>query len=185
MVINLKTNESAFNDYTSAETGDFLAVMPLGYAYSFNVQADGYLFYSQHFELKQATESKPYEVEIFLSKIKVGSEVTLNNIFFDTNKFELLPESITELDLLVDLLKSNANVSIEIQGHTDNVGDVKFNQKLSENRAKAVYDYLLKNGIDAKRLTFKGFGETKPKADNSTEDGKKQNRRTEFIVTKV
>ncbi|WP_199140314.1 OmpA family protein [Pedobacter sp. ASV12] len=184
MVIDLKTNNTMFNDFTSSETGDFLAVMPIGSDYSFNVEANGYLFYSQHFELKAANANKPYEVEILMDKIKVGGEVTLHNIFFDTNKYELLPASMVELHLLVELLKNNENVAIEIQGHTDNVGDAKMNEKLSENRAKAVYDFLVKNGIATKRLTFKGYGETKPRFDNSTDEGRQQNRRTEFRITK-
>jgi outer membrane protein OmpA-like peptidoglycan-associated protein/Tol biopolymer transport system component len=184
MVIDLKTHAAVFNDYTSKEIGDFLAVMPIGSNYSFDVEADGYLFNSQHFELK-TTNEKPYEVEIFLDKIKVGSNVALQNIFFDTNKFELLPNSMVELNILTELLKNNTTMSIEIQGHTDNVGDVKLNEKLSENRAKSVYDFLVNNGIDKRRLSFKGYGETKPRSANSTEEGRKQNRRTEFVVTKI
>ncbi|RZL63267.1 MAG: hypothetical protein EOO93_07965 [Pedobacter sp.] len=185
LVIDLASGNPVFNDYTSKETGDFMAVMPIGSKYSFNVDADGYLFNSQHFELEKLVGNKPFEFEILLEKIKVGSKVTLQNIFFDTNKFELLPTSKVELDILVELLKNNANAEIEIQGYTDNVGEEKLNQKLSENRAKAVYDFLLNNGIDKRRLTFKGFGETNPKADNNTEEGRKQNRRTEFIITKI
>ncbi|WP_379091276.1 OmpA family protein [Pedobacter sp. UC225_65] len=184
MVIDLKTHAAVFNDYTSKETGDFLAVMPIGSNYSFDVEADGYLFNSQHFELNTVNE-KPYEVEILLDKIKVGSNVTLHNIFFDTNKFELLPNSMVELNILIELLQNNANISIEIQGHTDNVGDVKLNEKLSENRAKAVYDFLINNGIEKRRLSFKGYGETKPRSANATEEGRKLNRRTEFMVTKI
>lgn len=184
LVIDLKTHNAVFNDYTSKETGDFLAVMPIGSNYSFDVEADGYLFNSLNFELNKAND-KPYEIEILLEKIKVGSNVTLQNIFFDTNKFDLLPTSMVELNILIELLKNNANISIEIQGHTDNIGEVKLNEKLSENRAKAVYDFLINNGIDRKRLSFKGYGESKPRAENATEEGRKQNRRTEFVITKI
>lgn len=185
LIIDLTTNQAVFNDYTSAQTGDFLAVMPMGSNYSFNADAEGYLFNSLHFELKQAKENKPYEVEILLERIKVGSHVTLSNIFFNTNEYALLPESMVELNILIELLTTNPNVNIEIQGHTDNVGNTNLNETLSTNRAKSVYDYLVKNGIAAKRLRFSGFGETKPQADNTTEEGRKQNRRTEFIVTKI
>jgi len=185
LIIDLKNNIPVFNDYTSNETGDFLAVMPIGSNYSFNAEADGYLFNSQHYELKENKTNKPYEVEILLEKIKVGSYVTLSNIFFDTNKYELLPTSMVELNILTELLKNNVTVNIEIQGYTDNVGDVKLNNTLSENRAKAVYNFLVNNGISAKRLSFKGFGESNPRADNTAEEGRKRNRRTEFIITKV
>jgi outer membrane protein OmpA-like peptidoglycan-associated protein len=185
MVIDLKTNTAVFNDYTSNETGDFLIVMPIGSEYSFNVDAPGYLFNSRHFKLNKANANKPYELEIFLEKIKVGSNVVLENIFFDTNKYQLLPSSQAELNILIALLNSNQYVAIEIQGHTDNIGEVKLNEKLSENRAKAVYDFLITNGIDKKRLTFKGYGETKPQYENTTEEGRKLNRRTQFIITKI
>jgi outer membrane protein OmpA-like peptidoglycan-associated protein/tetratricopeptide (TPR) repeat protein len=185
LVIDLKTNNPVFNDYTSKETGDFLAVMPIGSEYSFNVEAEGYLFNSQNFQLAKANSNKPYELEILLDKIKVGNNVTLYNIFFDTNKYELLPTSKIELDILIELLTSHPSLCIEIQGHTDDVGENKINETLSENRAKAVFDFLITNGIDKKRLTFKGYGETKPRSDNATEEGRKQNRRTEFIITKI
>lgn len=184
-VIDLKRNKTVFDDYTDPETGQFLAVMPVGSDYLFNVNADGYMFYSENFELKQGDINKPYQIEVYIEKIKQGGNVTLRNIFFDTNKYNLLPISIRELDLLIDFLNQNANVNIEIQGHTDNIGDAKLNEKLSFNRANAVYEYLIKNGIIANRLTFIGLGPSKPIADNKTEAGRKFNRRTSFVITKV
>lgn len=184
-VVDLKTNKTVFDDYTDPETGQFLAVMPVGSNYLFNVNAEGYMFYSENFELKAGDINKPYQIEVYIEKIKQGGNVTLRNIFFDTNKFNLLPASIRELDLLIDFLHQNEKVQIEIQGHTDNVGDDKLNEKLSFNRANAVYEYLIKNSIDSKRLTFKGFGASKPIADNKTEMGRKNNRRTSFVITKV
>ena len=184
-VIDLKSNTTVFDDYTDPETGQFLAVMPIGSDYLFNVNAEGYLFYSENFELKANDLNKPYQLEVYIEKIKQGGNVTLRNIFFDTNKYNLLPASIKELDLLIDFLNQNVTVNIEIQGHTDNIGDGKLNEKLSFNRANAVYEYLLKNNINATRLTFKGFGASKPIADNKTESGRKNNRRTSFVITKV
>ncbi|NTD99142.1 OmpA family protein [Agrobacterium tumefaciens] len=184
-VIDLKTNHAVFDDYTDPETGQFLAVMPIGSNYLFNVNAEGYMFYSENFELKQGNITKPYQIEVYMEKIKPGGNVTLKNIFFDTNKYDLLPASIRELDLLIDFLQQNGSIYIEIQGHTDNVGDDRLNEKLSLDRANAVYNYLIKNEIDAKRLTFKGFGASKPIADNKTELGRKNNRRTSFLITKI
>jgi len=184
-VIDLKTNKTVFDDYTDSETGQFLAVMPVGSDYLFNVNADGYLFYSENFELKASDISKPYQLEVYIERIKEGGNVTLRNIFFDTNKFNLLPASIRELNLVIDFLQQNTNVNIEIQGHTDNVGDAKLNEKLSLSRANAVYEYLTKNNIEPNRLTFKGFGASKPIADNKTEIGRKNNRRTSFVITKI
>ncbi|MBB6498648.1 OmpA family protein [Pedobacter cryoconitis] len=184
-VVNLKTKETKFNDYTSASTGEFLAVMPMGSTYAFNAVADGYLFYSDNFVLNQTKAGQPYTLEIYLEKLKPGANMILRNIFFDTNKYELLPPSITELTNLLQLLQASKTVSIEIQGHTDNEGNAEANQTLSLQRAKAVYDYLIANQINPDRLTFKGFGATKPIASNDTTDGRQQNRRTSFIITSV
>lgn len=184
-VVDLTTNKTVFDDYTDAENGQFLAVMPIGSSYLFNVNAEGYLFYSEHFELKAGDISKPFVIEVNIEKIKAGANVTLKNIFFDTNMYNLLPASIRELEVLINFLNTNQKVSIEIQGHTDNIGDNKLNEKLSFNRANAVYEYLIKNKIEAKRLTFKGFGASLPIADNKTELGRKNNRRTSFIITKI
>ena len=106
----------------------------------------------------------------------------LKNIFFEVNKYDLKNESTSELNKLIAFLKNSPTAKIEISGHTDNTGDKKSNQLLSENRAKSVYDYLIKQGITATRLTFKGYGDTKPVASNETNEGKTQNRRTEFTI---
>ncbi len=185
VVVDLKTDLAVFNDNTSPETGDFLSVLPLGTTYSFDVDAPGYLFYSKHYNLEKSDASKPFVVELFLDKIKVGANATLSNIFFETNRYALLPNSMAELNLLVDFLTTNDKIYIEIQGHTDSNGDRKLNEKLSDNRAKEVYNFLISNGISAKRLSYKGYGSLQPKADNSTEEGRQQNRRTEFIITKL
>ena len=184
-VVNLKTKEMKFNDFTSKDNGEFLAVMPLGSSYAFNAISDGYLFYSDNFELTTTAAGRPYVLEIFLDKLKPGGNVILKNIFFDTNKYELLTASVTELTSLLELLQANQTIGIEIQGHTDNVGNAADNQKLSLQRAKAVYDYLINNKIEADRLSFKGFGATVPIAKNDTAEGRQKNRRTSFLITKI
>lgn len=184
-VVNLKTGKIAYNDMTSKETGDFLAVMPIGGNYAFNVTANGYLFYSENYQLDSAYVNKPFLVEVHLEKLTAGKNMVLKNIFFNTNEYALLPASLTELSTLKDLLKNNASLQIEIQGHTDNVGNDLQNEKLSLQRAKAVYDYLIKAEIDRERLTFKGYGKTKPIVPNDTEAQRRQNRRTSFVITKI
>jgi outer membrane protein OmpA-like peptidoglycan-associated protein len=109
--------------------------------------------------------------------------VVLRNIFFDVNKFDLKPASLSELDKVVQLLRDNPTVKIQISGHTDNVGKAADNLKLSDNRSKSVVAYLVSKGIVATRLSAKGFGATKPVAGNETEEGRAQNRRTELTVT--
>ena len=184
-IINLATNNSAFNEVSDIETGEFMATMIEGQSFSLNVSKDGYLFYSRNFTLIKEENSKPYHIQIPLEKIEIGGMVILNNIFFDTNKFKLLPESKVELQELINFLTINLQTSIEIGGHTDNIGDEKLNLNLSENRAKTVFNYLVANEITPSRLSFKGYGKSKPVADNATEDGRKNNRRTEFKITKT
>jgi outer membrane protein OmpA-like peptidoglycan-associated protein len=113
---------------------------------------------------------------------KTGERMTLKNIFFDTNKSVLLPASFSELDKLAGYLKENTH-SIEISGHTDNTGNEEQNRTLSEARAKAVTDYLILKGIDSSRINFLGQGSSKPIAPNNTEEGKRKNRRVEFIIS--
>ena len=105
-------------------------------------------------------------------------------MFFDVNKYELKNESQVELDKVVELLQQNPTIAIEIEGHTDNVGNDADNQKLSEARAKSVIKYFVSKGIDAKRLSAKGFGESQPVATNDTEEGRAQNRRTTMKIVR-
>ena len=115
--------------------------------------------------------------------MKVGEVIVLRNIFFDTDKFILKPESMTELQKLLDLLKKNPRLKVELSGHTDNAGTHAHNLELSKNRAKAVYDYLTFNGIAANRLSYEGYGLTRPIDTNDTEQGRANNRRTEFKIS--
>ena len=112
----------------------------------------------------------------------MNASVVLNNIFFDVNKFDIKPESQAELDKIVQLMNDNPTLKIQISGHTDNVGKPAENITLSNNRAKTVVAYLINKRIGPQRLTFKGFGETQPVADNKTEEGRAKNRRTEMKV---
>lgn len=113
---------------------------------------------------------------------RVGATFVLNNIFFDTDKSTLLQQSYNELQYLIAILESHPGMKIEISGHTDSQGSDLHNQQLSESRAKEVVDYLMENGIDEKRLKFKGYGKTKPIATNTTEAGRQKNRRVEFKI---
>ncbi len=108
--------------------------------------------------------------------------VVLENVLFVSDKTMLLKESNAALDKLVSFLESNKTMKVEIRGHTDNTGDEKKNQKLSEGRAKAIVDYLISKKIDKSRLSYKGFGSTQPIAPNDNEEGKQKNRRVEFII---
>lgn len=166
----------------SNDSGQYLVPLPLGRSYAFNVNKRGYLFYSDNFSLPQQQTATPPEKNIPLQPIEANATIVLHNIFFESKQYTLQPASQIELDKLVKLLQDNASLVTEISGHTDNVGADKDNLLLSENRAKAVVSYLTQKGIAASRLRAKGYGETKPVADNNTEEGKAQNRRTEFKV---
>ena len=122
------------------------------------------------------TPSRYYKIEKGVASIK------MENIYFETDKFDLLPESFPELDKLVSILEKNPSIKIEIQGHTDDEGSENYNASLSDNRAQSVKDYILEKGINETRLTSKGFGLSKPVATNDSEEGKQANRRVEFVV---
>ncbi|WP_046371634.1 OmpA family protein [Flavihumibacter petaseus] len=164
------------------ETGNYLITLPVGRDYAFNVNRRGYLFYSENFSLSKKDPDSTYNIDIYLQPIVANATMVLKNIFFETNSTALGDASVVELGKLIQLLKENSTLQIQINGHTDNVGKAADNLKLSNGRAQAVVDYLIKNGIDAKRLRFQGFGATVPVADNNTEEGRSKNRRTELKV---
>ena len=169
----------------SDKQGNFLLTLTAGKNYMIHVQQKGYLFYSDHFSLKDSAASfdKPYLLDIPLMPVDTGSVTELKNVFFEINKWDLKPESKAELDKLVLFLKQNPTIKVEISGHTDNSGDKKFNQTLSTNRAKAVYDYLIQQGgISAARLMYKGYADSKPKVPNDSPENKAKNRRVEFRI---
>ena len=163
-------------------TGNYLITLPVGKDYAFNVKRKGYLFFSENFPLSQKAPDSTYNIDIPLQPIEANASVVLKNIFFDLGKFDLKPESTIELDNIFQLLKENPTLRIQISGHTDNIGKAADNMTLSNNRAQAVVKYLVSKGIEPARLTFKGFGATKPVADNTTDAGRAQNRRTELQV---
>jgi outer membrane protein OmpA-like peptidoglycan-associated protein len=184
-IIDLKTSTSIHVALSDVIDGTFLATLPKNKEYSLNVSKKGYLFYSENFSVVKNKVGKPIILEVPLQNIAVGKKVVLKNIFFDTNKFDLKPESIAELSKIIEFLEENPKVEIELSGYTDNVGDDNYNLDLSQNRAKAVYDYLIANKIRANRLSYKGYGKTSPVSDNKTEEGRANNRRTEFLIKKI
>jgi outer membrane protein OmpA-like peptidoglycan-associated protein len=149
------------------------------------IDKTNYLFYSANFSLKTHSKLEPFQLDVPLTKPATDIEVVLNNVFFEVDKFELQQNSLAELDKLVYLMKKFPFMKIEIGGHTDNTGDKVKNKTLSQNRAKSVKDYLISKGVDASRLSAIGYGDAKPIADNKTEQGRAQNRRTVFKVTSV
>jgi outer membrane protein OmpA-like peptidoglycan-associated protein/tetratricopeptide (TPR) repeat protein len=180
-LIDLTTRQTITKVQTD-ENGNYFITLPVGKDYAFNVNQKGYLFYSDNFQLMNRSADSVYEKNIALQPIETNASVVLKNIFFDVGKFELNPSSQVELEKLVQMLTENPSLNIEISGHTDNVGKPADNLSLSNNRAKSVVNYLVSKAIAAQRLTAKGYGETKPVADNKTEEGRAMNRRTEMKV---
>ena len=170
------------SDLQTDETGNYLITLPEGKDYAFEVKRRGYLFFSENFALTGATGDTAYHIDIPLQPLAANAVVVLKNIFFQSNKYDLQPESGTELDAVVQLMKDNPTLRIQISGHTDNSGNAADNLKLSANRARAVTAYLTGKGIASDRLVSKGWGDTKPIAENSTPEGRARNRRTELKV---
>jgi outer membrane protein OmpA-like peptidoglycan-associated protein len=162
--------------------GRYQIALPLGEDYGFLAQASGYISVSERVDLRAAKTNDVIERDLTLVPLKTREPIRLNNVFFRTNEAVLLPESARELNRLVQLLKDNPAMRIEVAGHTDALSDDIFNQKLSEARAAAVVAYLMNGGIAAARLQSRGFGESRPVADNTTEQGRALNRRVEFTI---
>lgn len=180
-LIDNNTNTILMNVQTD-ELGKYFVPLPSGKDYTLLVNRKGYLFYSELYSLADKKSDSTYIKDIALQPIELNAAMTFRNIQFETNSFKLLSVSLIELNKLLQLLKENSTVQIEVNGYTDNTGTDNNNIILSTNRAKAVVQYLTDNGIDAKRLKYKGFGASKPVADNTTETGRAKNRRTEFVV---
>jgi outer membrane protein OmpA-like peptidoglycan-associated protein len=170
--------------------GEMLICLPAGKDFALHVSKNEYAFYSQHFNLiDTSTILKPQQMLVALSHIDLSSDsievnnpVVLNNVFFESGSAKLLEKSNFELENLALLLEDHRQIKIKIFGHTDNIGSESDNQKLSEARAEAIYQYLLSKNVNQSRMSFLGLGESQPVADNETEEGRQKNRRTEFIL---
>lgn len=171
---------ATFNSNSS--TGKYLVTLPSGKNYGIAVKREGYLFHSENFIIPEATEFQEFNLDIDLKKIEIGSTIVLKNIFFDFDKATIRSESANEISRLIKLLKDNPKIKIELSSHTDNIGSDDYNLKLSDNRSKSVVDYMISKGIPSTRLIAKGYGETKPIETNDTEEGRQNNRRTEFKI---
>ena len=163
-------------------TGDYLQILTDGSEYALYVSKPGYLFESLRFDYQVSQDREPILIDIYLQPIKSGIASTMNNIFFEVDKYEIKQKSRTELNKTVMFLQTNPSVRIEIAGHTDNSGNDSHNRQLSLNRAKAVHQFLIDQGINTKRLTYKGYGSTLPVAPNDSGKNRQLNRRIEFKI---
>jgi outer membrane protein OmpA-like peptidoglycan-associated protein len=182
IIEDLNSGELVATNKSNSKTGEYLIVLPSGRTYGVTAYQKGYFFYSQSFDVPKESQYQELTKNIELKPIEKGARVVLNNIFFETGKAELSPESRLDLDKAIELMQTNPSMVVEVGGHTDNVGDEANNMRLSHERAKSVRQYIVDAGIASQRIEAKGYGETTPVADNDTEEGRAANRRTEFII---
>jgi outer membrane protein OmpA-like peptidoglycan-associated protein len=161
-LIDLKTGKEVVYSEADNLTGEFMVSLPVDREYALNVSYPGYSFFSKNFNMTEPEGLDAVHMDVPMVPLNIDTPVSLENVFFDLSKSTLRPESFVELDKLVTFLEKNASISIELGGHTDTRGDAKENQILSEARAKSVYTYLVEKGINADRLSYKGYGETQP-----------------------
>lgn len=183
-IIEIVDNEadSVIMTSESSEVGDYLVSLPSGKNYAMTIKAKDYLFHSENFNIPEATNYQEIIKDIQMNKLAAGTKVILNNIFFEFGKAVLATISYPELNRVVKLLEAYPKLRIEISGHTDNKGSLAINKKISEERAKAVVDYVVAQGIEINRLTYKGYAYLQPVASNDTEEGRQRNRRVEFKI---
>ena len=159
---DLTSGKEVYNGQTDIQDGKIVLPLPINRSYAVLVNKQGYLPFSLNFDLTLKENAQSYHLDMPLNPINSKVENVLNNVFFDLAKATLRPESRIELMNLANYLKANPSLKIEVQGHTDSQGDAQKNMILSEQRAKAVYDFLLKEGITAERINYRGFGSLKP-----------------------
>ncbi len=182
-LINLEKGESILNSNCNNYLKEYFYLpLPLETEFALNIRRPGYLFHSAHFSLTGDDMFRIRKVKVYLDKIKSGKRIILENVFFETDSFRLDERSFSELNELVDFLNQNPELKIEIGGHTDNTGDPAYNRRLSRLRAKSVRDYLLAHGIEAQRIRFEGYGDSRPVAGNDDAEGRSLNRRTEIRI---
>jgi outer membrane protein OmpA-like peptidoglycan-associated protein len=172
---------------SNGKRGNYVFSLPGNAKYNLTAEAPGYVYYNEIIEIPQTDDFQEVVRNIVLEPIKQAVEekkpIVLNNIYFEYNKAILKEESVVELENVKQLLNTNTNILLEVAGHTDSIGSLKFNQALSEKRAKAVVEYLTANGVPQEKLKSIGYGFLKPVATNATEEGRQKNRRTEFLLS--
>ncbi len=179
---DLKTNEELAIANSNNTNGEYTIVLPINHNYAFYAEEKGYYSIRQNVSLDTMHSYKEISQDLFLTPFKIGEKITLNNVFFTKGMSQLTLSSLSELNTLIDILKENQFMKIEIGGHTDNVGKAHLNIKLSNERALSIKKYLVLKGVDADRLKTKGYGGSLPVASNKYEYSRKKNWRGEFMI---
>jgi len=181
-LIDLETDSVLGKVRSDPITGEYLMVLNSGTEYGLFAQSKGYLYNSLTFNYEHQPNPEPIQQDIFLEPLENGKAVVMNNVFFDSDSYALRNKSKTELNLAISILRDNPDVRVEIAGHTDDVGPEAYNQELSLNRARSVYNYLIEKGVPRQRLRFRGYGEGQPLFANDSEAHRQANRRIEFVI---
>lgn len=181
-MVNLNDTTDTYYGRADSVTGRYFLVLTEGREYGVFINKENYLFEDLNFLSRESTALQPDTLDIYLRPIEKGDMIVLKNIYFDFDKYTLDSRSLSELHEVVYFLQQNSRLQFEIQGHTDNVGDHHYNQELSERRAQTIYDFLISRGIDKTRMSYKGFGSSKPMESNASEEGRHRNRRIVFKV---
>lgn len=181
-LINIEKNRVESIVESDSITGQYLIVLTQGAEYALYISKPQYVFQSLNFNYSEVRDFRPIAMNVDLEKARAGSIAILKNIFFDVDKYALKDKSVPELQKIIQFLKENPSIRLEISGHTDNTGSATYNRQLSDKRARSVYQYLLDQGIDPARLTPRGYGPDQPVAKNDTEEGRMLNRRIEFKI---
>jgi outer membrane protein OmpA-like peptidoglycan-associated protein/tetratricopeptide (TPR) repeat protein len=179
---NIITDEIIEVD-VDAITARYVAIAVFENDFVLTVKKPDHIYQSRFIDKDSAIFSAPVEINFEMELVETGKSYQLHDIYFATNSAQLSSKSLFILNEFIVFLKDNGNIRVDIHGHTDDVGDDAFNLELSKRRAQAVYDYLIAKGIPARRLSYKGLGKTRPVADNTTEEGRAKNRRTEFVIS--
>ncbi len=182
IIQDLSSANELYSVWSNSETGQYSLVLQSGRNYGVSVDKEGYFFFEDNFNILLSTVYNQLEKDYGLTPVDVNEVIIMNNIFFDFDKSTLQAESKSTLDRTVKFLNTYPSVVLEVRGHTDNRGTAEYNDNLSRNRALAVKTALEARGIDPSRLEAVGFGFQNPIADNETEEGRAQNRRTEFKI---
>lgn len=183
MYENLSKGKELGTNESDPKTGEFKIVVPVGSKYGYLAEANGYLSINQSLDATDLQDPQTITQDLLLVPVKKGTQISLNNIFFDYNKSELKKESFSELNRLADMMKKNPKMKIAIGGHTDSKGSDEYNMKLSGERALSVQNYLVKKGISVERMTIKTLAAQDPlTASEESEMGASLNRRVDITL---
>jgi outer membrane protein OmpA-like peptidoglycan-associated protein len=179
----IQESEKEVRELTSSDSSGYKIILPHEFKYKILCRAEGYYNANDSISLMGITVSKEIIKDIYVDPIVKNKAIVFDNLYFEFDSDKLKSRSFPALDEVVEMLLDNPDIHISVNGHTCSLGSDAYNQRLSEKRARAVTRYLEEHGVDASRLEYHGYGESRPIASNDTEAGREINRRVEFELT--